>query len=52
MKDNYYTKIIKNRWLIFAMFVLIGILGYYYWTQLFIEAYPDIGENWNFCKND
>ncbi|RME19880.1 MAG: efflux RND transporter permease subunit [Bacteroidetes bacterium] len=35
---------ITKRWLVLALFILICIFGYYSWTQLSIEAYPDIGD--------
>lgn len=35
---------IQKRWLMMALFVLIGVFGYYSWTQLSIEAYPDIAD--------
>lgn len=35
---------IKNHWIFIAMFLLIGVLGYYSWTQLAIDAYPDIAD--------
>jgi cobalt-zinc-cadmium resistance protein CzcA len=44
MKRNIFEITITKRWLIAALFVLICLLGYYSWTQLSIEAYPDIGD--------
>jgi cobalt-zinc-cadmium resistance protein CzcA len=35
---------ILKRWLMLALFVLLGCFGYYSWTQLSIEAYPDIAD--------
>lgn len=35
---------IKKRWLFVALFILLAIFGYYSWTQLSIEAYPDIAD--------
>ena len=35
---------IKKRWLLMALFVLLALMGYYSWTQLSIEAYPDIAD--------
>src|SRR5277367_512525 len=43
MKDLIFTAI-KRRWLIMALFVLLAFMGYYSWTQLSIEAYPDIAD--------
>lgn len=36
--------IIQKRWVIASLFVLICLFGYYSWTQLTIEAYPDIAD--------
>lgn len=44
MKRNIFEITITKRWLIAALFVLICLFGYYSWTQLSIEAYPDIGD--------
>lgn len=35
---------IQKRWLIATIFVLIAAFGYYSWTQLSIEAYPDVSD--------
>lgn len=35
---------IQHRWMMMALFVLIGIFGFYSWQQLSIEAYPDIAD--------
>lgn len=35
---------IYYRWIIVALFISIGIFGYYSWTQLSIDAYPDIAD--------
>ena len=43
MKKIIYSSI-KNRWVISALFLLISVLGYYSWTQLSIDAYPDIAD--------
>ncbi|MFN4145214.1 MAG: efflux RND transporter permease subunit [Runella sp.] len=44
MKKNIFQTTIAKRWLIAALFVLISLFGYYSWTRLSIEAYPDIGD--------
>ncbi|WP_400262722.1 efflux RND transporter permease subunit [Sphingobacterium sp. SG20118] len=41
---NIFTNTIAKRWLILALFTLMTFFGYYSWTQLSIEAYPDIGD--------
>jgi cobalt-zinc-cadmium resistance protein CzcA len=43
MKKLIFTAI-KKRWLFAALFVLLAIFGYYSWTQLSVEAYPDIAD--------
>ena len=35
---------VLNRWMMAALFLLIGIFGYYSWKQLAIDAYPDIAD--------
>ncbi|MGU3376162.1 efflux RND transporter permease subunit [Chryseobacterium sp. M5A1_1a] len=35
---------IQKKWLILALFILLGIFGYYSWTKLSVEAYPDIAD--------
>lgn len=35
---------ISKRWILFSLFLLLGIIGYYSWKQLAIEAYPDIAD--------
>lgn len=35
---------IQKRWVMVALFVLMGFFGYYSWQQLSIEAYPDIAD--------
>ena len=40
---NLFNNTIAKRWLILALFALLAIFGYYSWTRLAIEAYPDIG---------
>ncbi|MFZ4930183.1 efflux RND transporter permease subunit [Chryseobacterium sp. Mn2064] len=38
------TLSIQKRWLMLALFVLLGFFGYYSWTKLSVEAYPDIAD--------
>ncbi|WP_426481772.1 efflux RND transporter permease subunit [Chryseobacterium sp. R2ACT005] len=38
------TLSIQKRWLMLALFLLLGFFGYYSWTRLSIEAYPDIAD--------
>ncbi len=35
---------VLNRWIIAALFALLGCFGYYSWKQLAIDAYPDIAD--------
>lgn len=35
---------VKRRWLIVALFAIIGMAGIYSWNQLAIDAYPDIAD--------
>ncbi|MEN5194558.1 efflux RND transporter permease subunit [Sphingobacterium faecium] len=41
---NIFHNTIARRWLVLALFILLTSFGYYSWTQLSIEAYPDIGD--------
>ena len=36
--------IIQKRWVVACLFVMICIFGYYSFTRLSIEAYPDIAD--------
>ncbi|WP_426479842.1 efflux RND transporter permease subunit [Chryseobacterium sp. CBSDS_008] len=38
------TLSIQKRWLMLSLFLLLGFFGYYSWTRLSIEAYPDIAD--------
>nr|WP_314498539.1 CusA/CzcA family heavy metal efflux RND transporter [uncultured Chryseobacterium sp.] len=44
MKKNIFETTIAKRWLILALFLLLSLFGYYSWTKLSVEAYPDIGD--------
>lgn len=41
---KWTVKIIEKRWVVVLLFVLMGMLGYYSWKQLSLEAYPDIAD--------
>lgn len=43
LKKIVYTAIHK-KWLMLALFILLGIFGYLSWKQLAVEAYPDIAD--------
>lgn len=36
--------VIQKRWVMLCLFVMMSVFGYYSWTQLSIEAYPDIAD--------
>lgn len=38
------TLSIQKRWLMLALFLLLGFFGYYSWAKLSVEAYPDIAD--------
>lgn len=41
---NIVLTAIQKRWLMLALFLLLGVFGYYSWTKLAVEAYPDIAD--------
>lgn len=43
LKNIVYTAIHK-RWLMLALFILLGLFGYLSWKNLAVEAYPDIAD--------
>lgn len=43
MKNLVFTAI-QKRWMMLALFLLLCVLGYYSWTRLAVEAYPDIAD--------
>ncbi|HCN48601.1 MAG TPA: CusA/CzcA family heavy metal efflux RND transporter [Chryseobacterium sp.] len=44
MMKQLLTLSIQKRWLMLALFLLLGFFGYYSWTKLSVEAYPDIAD--------
>ncbi|WP_455638852.1 efflux RND transporter permease subunit [Parabacteroides sp.] len=44
MKKNRMLTVIRKRWVLACLFVLLCVFGYYSWKQLSIEAYPDIAD--------
>src|SRR5689334_8226206 len=44
MIDRFVAVCLHRRGLVPAVFLLIAVFGYYSWTQLSIEAYPDIAD--------
>lgn len=43
MKRVIYTAI-HRRGLMFVLFLFLAVVGYYAWTRLAIDAYPDISD--------
>lgn len=41
---NLFKLSIQKRWVITSVFIALALFGYYSWTQLSIEAYPDIAD--------
>ncbi len=44
MIDRFVNACLSKRWLVAAVFMLIAAFGYYSWTTLAVEAYPDIAD--------
>ena len=44
MKKDFMLAIIKKRWMMLCLFLMLAVFGYYSWKQLSIEAYPDIAD--------
>ncbi len=44
MIERFVEVCLSRRWLVLAIFLLGAGFGYYSWTQLSIEAYPDISD--------
>ena len=42
--DKFISFILRRRWLIASVFVVICLFGVYSWTRLSIDAYPDIAD--------
>ncbi len=42
--EQFITSVIRRRWLMVTIFVIISGFGIYAWTQLSIDAYPDIAD--------
>jgi len=42
--DRLVTGALARRWLMLAVFVLVGVFGYLSWRELSVEAYPDIAD--------
>jgi cobalt-zinc-cadmium resistance protein CzcA len=44
MIGRFVTFCLQRRWLVVAVFLMVGVFGVYSWKQLSIEAYPDISD--------
>jgi cobalt-zinc-cadmium resistance protein CzcA len=44
MIERFVAICLRKRWLVVAVFAMIAAFGYYSWTTLAIEAYPDIAD--------
>ncbi len=44
MIDRFVSACLHKRWLVLAVFIMVAVFGYYSWTTLAIEAYPDIAD--------
>ena len=44
MIDRFVAVCLNKRWLALVAFLLMGVFGYYSFTTLAIEAYPDISD--------
>ncbi len=44
MIAKFVATCLHRRWLVLAIFGLIAVFGYYSWTELSLEAYPDIAD--------
>ena len=44
MIGRFVALCLERRWLVVAVFLMIGVFGVYSWEQLSIEAYPDISD--------
>ncbi|TVR40171.1 MAG: efflux RND transporter permease subunit [Bacteroidia bacterium] len=42
--DRFIRYCLAKRWIFVAIFFMAGVFGYYSWTQLTIDAYPDIAD--------
>ncbi|HTQ05291.1 MAG TPA: CusA/CzcA family heavy metal efflux RND transporter [Polyangiaceae bacterium] len=44
MIERFVAVCLRKRWLVLAVFGMVAAFGYYSWTTLAIEAYPDIAD--------
>ncbi|MDX2089571.1 MAG: CusA/CzcA family heavy metal efflux RND transporter [Kofleriaceae bacterium] len=44
MIEAFVRTAIQRRWLVLALFLLLGVFGWMSWKELAVEAYPDIAD--------
>lgn len=44
MMRDFFKILIERRWLMATIFTIISMIGIYAWTQLAVDAYPDIAD--------
>lgn len=44
MKKEMMLVVIRKRWVMLCLFLMLGLFGYFAWRQLSVEAYPDIAD--------
>ena len=44
MIEKLVSACLQKRWLVVFVFLMVGVFGYYSWTTLAVEAYPDIAD--------
>ncbi len=42
--EKFINSLIQRRWLVATVFIIVSVFGVYSWTQLSIDAYPDIAD--------
>jgi cobalt-zinc-cadmium resistance protein CzcA len=42
--EKFIQNCLKRKWIVMALFLMIGVFGYYSWTKLSLDAYPDIAD--------
>lgn len=42
--EKWMQKLVERRWLVLAIFIILAIAGVYSWSQLALDAYPDIAD--------
>lgn len=42
--ERFIHLLIERRWLVATIFIIVSVLGFYSWTRLSVDAYPDIAD--------